>query len=423
MSADKPANIRFGGEHDEPESGSQEFGSPFGVDTFQDESIDSPERGRVEGDEEEEEVDEPFSKPTKKKGKGFPGWMLAACGFLFILFVGLFGLIGFKLYKAKFAAPDEEIVAMTPQPQIINQSANGEITSAPPQPVIQATATAVNVQADANGAQVNVTASQPQMQAVREDHPEVDYSAQASAQSGSQPSPTVPTSVAGHAVNPSSQSAQTMNPVQGQSNAPAPARDMPPKMEKASFVDQTAPSNVDSKEAAAIRQAMVELAKRIERTDADIKELSRIVANLSKSPPSSTAAPIAAPKAESVTKTAPAKPASAPVKAEPIKKPEPRAVAKPIAREKSQESAALSPKTAKSAQSDEIVVHAPVERRDYVVTAAINNRAFIAKRNPDGTETELSVTVGDKVDGVLVVRVEGRTVYLANGQQITVGRR
>lgn len=76
----------------------------------------------------------------------------------------------------------------------------------------------------------------------------------------------------------------------------------------------------------------------------------------------------------------------------------------------------------RSAETETIV--SPLVRRDYSISAIVNNRAFVIKKNADGTESELSVVPGDKIDGKEVLQVDGREkmIVLEGAQRITANR-
>jgi hypothetical protein len=63
-------------------------------------------------------------------------------------------------------------------------------------------------------------------------------------------------------------------------------------------------------------------------------------------------------------------------------------------------------------------------KRDFTISAIVNNRAFVIKKMPDGSEQEISVVVGDKIDGKSVELVDGQSkeVRLEGNQRITTGR-
>lgn len=67
---------------------------------------------------------------------------------------------------------------------------------------------------------------------------------------------------------------------------------------------------------------------------------------------------------------------------------------------------------------------APVVRQDYRISGIVNNRAFIVHRNADGTDSELSVSPGDKVAGLRVLSVDARSrrITLEDNQIITLSR-
>lgn len=60
----------------------------------------------------------------------------------------------------------------------------------------------------------------------------------------------------------------------------------------------------------------------------------------------------------------------------------------------------------------------------WTISSIIGSRAWLIKRNSDGTESELSVAPGERIEGVLVTSVDGasKSVTLENGQRIGVGK-
>lgn len=114
-------------------------------------------------------------------------------------------------------------------------------------------------------------------------------------------------------------------------------------------------------------------------------------------------APAAAPK---VT-PAPAKPAQSPA-VKPAVKPLPVAAKAPP------------PKAAPAVV--EAAPTPPARLAGYSVMSMIGTRAWLVKRNPDGSEAELSVTTGEKIEGRTVTSVDGSTrcVTVEGGQKICV---
>ena len=81
----------------------------------------------------------------------------------------------------------------------------------------------------------------------------------------------------------------------------------------------------------------------------------------------------------------------------------------------------------KLSQQTEGVMVAPVvpERvQGWTISSIIGSRAWLIKRNSDGTETELSVAPGERIEGKLVTSVDGasKSVTLEGGQKIGVGK-
>lgn len=144
----------------------------------------------------------------------------------------------------------------------------------------------------------------------------------------------------------------------------------------------------------------------------------------------------AAPKVASVSsdkpKEAPAKPVRKPVPAKPVvavTKPLPVAPIRPgMSAAAVQPPVAASKPAAESAVTPEVAPVKPVVQVQekpisYALTGVIGQRAWVVKRSGDGRETEISVTVGDKVDGVSVSEINDkeRRVMLSNGIVISSG--
>lgn len=93
------------------------------------------------------------------------------------------------------------------------------------------------------------------------------------------------------------------------------------------------------------------------------------------------------------------------------------AAAKPVMKKTD---AAMAPK----APVSEFIVPSQTERSQYRISAIVNNRAFVIKRSPDGTEIEQSISVGEKIDGHIVTRVDARKreIVVEGGQHITADR-
>lgn len=114
---------------------------------------------------------------------------------------------------------------------------------------------------------------------------------------------------------------------------------------------------------------------------------------------------VAAKPATAVTKTAQVKPT-------PVAKQPAKSASKPAVEKPSEESSATA-------------VPAPQARvQGYSISSIIGTRAWLVKRNIDGSESEISVSPGEKVEGRVVTSVDGssKSVTLDGGQKIGVGR-
>ena len=88
-----------------------------------------------------------------------------------------------------------------------------------------------------------------------------------------------------------------------------------------------------------------------------------------------------------------------------------------------------------TSKTDAVVARAAPAMRDFpteetiipatgssrCVTAIVNNLAYVTRRSKDGTETEQTVVVGDRIDGNSVISIDSRTkqVLLDGGLRIT----
>lgn len=122
---------------------------------------------------------------------------------------------------------------------------------------------------------------------------------------------------------------------------------------------------------------------------------------------------------------APAKPVAKPVMKPVAKPPVLKAPVKPAERQVS----VTQPQPA-AAQSDKPSAE-PLKPaasasglQGYSISSIIGNRAWLIKRNADGSETEMSVAPGERVEGRVVTSVDGaaKAVVLEGGQRITVRR-
>jgi len=101
----------------------------------------------------------------------------------------------------------------------------------------------------------------------------------------------------------------------------------------------------------------------------------------------------------------------------------PTAAAKPVVQQAAPAKPSPAPmqKPKASPAREEVL---PSYRRDWVISAIVNNRAFVIKKMPDGSEQEMSVVAGDKIDGKLIEAIDGQTkeIKLDGNQRITTGR-
>lgn len=98
------------------------------------------------------------------------------------------------------------------------------------------------------------------------------------------------------------------------------------------------------------------------------------------------------------------------------------APAAPAAQSAPAPSAAVQPAAPVAAQMAAAPQAAHVQ--GYSISSMIGTRAWLIRRTSDGTETEVSVAPGEKLDGHVVVSVDGvsKQVVLDNGQRIGIGR-
>lgn len=108
-----------------------------------------------------------------------------------------------------------------------------------------------------------------------------------------------------------------------------------------------------------------------------------------------------------------------PVVAKPVK-PEPPAGPQAQAKDRAGESA----NEKLPSEGISVVATAPAKIQGWSILSIIGSRAWLVKRNADGTEIELSIAPGEKIEGKLVTSVDGNSkfVMLEGGQKIGVGK-
>lgn len=182
--------------------------------------------------------------------------------------------------------------------------------------------------------------------------------------------------------------------------------------------------NLDSAKLAAIEEGLSKVLGQIDDMKTRIAKLESTANKPEAKTPAKAVPPLAHPvekaaekgkntASEAATAEKPEK-APAPVKQAVAPKP----AAKPLPA-KSQEPKSVD-KTKQADDSKPAAASAGVQ--GYSVSSLIGTRAWLVKLNSDGTETELSVSPGERVEGKLVTSVDGasKSVVLEGGQRITV---
>lgn len=174
----------------------------------------------------------------------------------------------------------------------------------------------------------------------------------------------------------------------------------------------------DQAKVAALETELVKMARKVEDATKRVEKLEAGLAAIRAQPqpgPKAVATGEAKPTVPAAKPPVPAKPAQvapkpvpAKVAVKPVVKPAPKAVL--------EKAAADEPAAAPAAP--------PARVQGYSISSMIGTRAWLVKRNGDGTETEVSVAPGEKIEGKNVTSVDGagRCVTLEGGQKICVGK-
>lgn len=341
---------------------------------FEGDDPDDDDQGWNDDDGQDDVVQ---SKPKKaKKGKGMSPNIIIGIALGALLFVIAIGVVIVQKKRAA-AQQGDSMETVGPQPQIVQPA---PIQQPAPQPMQQqASVTRADAGANdmispsANGVQ---TPQQPATQ-----------------QAAHQPEIVVPHSapvVAAPAPNPVPPPAPQAAPVQ---SAPAPAVVAAPAAATTSVNDAMV------KDVAAIREAMVQMMRRIDRIEQQQLAMQRTAKPTVVSAP----AVVTQPAKPVVTKPAVVK---APVRQAPIGPARPSEVA---------------PRK----MVDEKIIDPAPPMREYWVSGIVNDRAFIVRRNPDGSESEQSVVVGDRLEKggrVLAINARDKIISIEGGQQIAPRR-
>lgn len=363
--SDRPATIAFGDDHDEGPTGFENFGE--GAELIEEEEIESRPA--------------PRRKPEAMKGSNkVPSWIFLVGGGIILAGVLGGGLMVFSKMKNR-AAQEEELLSMQAPVNI-------------PQPVIQ-------------------MASPPQAL------PQAQLLPEPQATVGGPGLPQAAVVPPGVAVPVQDLSPGASNPLAGPvASIQAPSAVVQPNPAPAvlaAIPEKVHEKNVDIAKLAAIEEDLSKVLGQIEDMNGRIAKLE---STLNKPEVKTPAKPAAAPArpankaAEGEKSPAPVKQVAAPkpaVKPAPAKSQEPR----PVDKDKEK---------AKPGEDSKQATSTPVNVQGYSVSSLIGTRAWLVKRNNDGTETELSVAPGERVEGKLVTSVDGasKAVVLEGGQRITV---
>lgn len=393
-----PARIHFGSETDEANdrddahnvAATQALRTGRHADVSSDEEDDHPEFDLDSEDDDVAVLGAPEKKSTKKKGKGkgLSTKVILACGIGFLALVVASGAI--VVLKKRNAAVADDFGSQAQGRSV--QAAQPRIVDEPPS---VASAPAPLVQAASAPAPVvpTVNANAPAPVVVEAPQRQVEPAAVLSSEKKDLPAPVVAP-------------LQTAQPATSNvPNKPETSVSTAAELKDAARASSEAASaaTAAAKEVASMKAMFVSLQQRMDRLENDVKT------KLSQAPAASSPAPASAvQKPASSTPAAPAK--HAPTQQKPAApQVKPAAARKPTA-----------------AAPVEEIISEPVPVRDYWISGIVNNRAFIVHRNADGTESEQSVVVGDRVEGLgkRVLSVDGRdkAVILDGGGRITTTR-
>lgn len=401
---DRPANIQF-----RDESHEEEF-------------TQAPDENELHYDPDEELAAQ--TPRTKQGQKGMPGWLKGVVALMAVVMVGGAGGI---VYMKKRAAESDRIMTGGPvatQPTIAAGERPGDGGITPLSNVGSAPAMPVPTTTSAAGPFYTADSDMP-----------VPVKPLALTQPTQQQAAS--NTAAPHAGSPFKDSEQKLavaGDIQPLPASPAPAPPVTssrekPAVTKAGFAYKDQPSGVatearsqldkgvidaQAREIAGLKEAMTEIKRRLDAMESEAKTQNAKLA----------ARPLPAVAAASESGTAPAqaaKPAPHPTKPVIARVQQVKAAPMVAARKVKP---APSPVQVASRDKPEAATTSNADRRDYRVTAIIGNRAFLSRKNADGSEVEQSVSPGDRLDGKLVTSVDagGRQVVLEGGQRVTPGR-